>query len=209
MIIDKLLIDDTNMDKQNITNKQVISKKGGQIMKKNVFKRVISLVIALMMIMPGMPFSAYADEGLPTEYEELQTQDPINEDEALTEGENGGEPSDEDPPVEEPSEDESVDEEPSDDEPADEEPADEEPADEEPADEEPADEEPTDEEPADQDPPAAEPSDDEPTDEDPPAEDPPVEDPPVEELPVEVPQAEGPIVLTYEMDEISVEVFVV
>lgn len=63
MIIDKLLIDDTNMDKQNITNKQVISKKGGQIMKKNVFKRVICLVIALMMIMPGMPFSAYADEG--------------------------------------------------------------------------------------------------------------------------------------------------
>jgi uncharacterized repeat protein (TIGR02543 family) len=196
MIVDKLIIDDTLKNKKNIKNKE-LSKKGGHTMKKNVFKRVISLVIALMMIMPGMPFSAYADEGLPTEYEELQTQDPINEDEALTEGENGGEPSDEDPPVEEPSEDESVDEEPSDDEPADEEPAD----------EEPADEEPTDEEPADQDPPAAEPSDDEPTDEDPPAEDPPVEEPPVEELPVEVPQAEGPIVLTYEMDEISVEVF--
>ncbi|MBP8691981.1 MAG: hypothetical protein KBI20_06920, partial [Sedimentibacter sp.] len=174
MIVDKLIIDDTLKNKKNIKIKE-LSKKGGHTMKKNVFKRVISLVIALMMIMPGMPFSAYADEGLPTEYEELQTQDPINEDEALTEGENGGEPSDEDPPVEEPSEDESVDEEPSDDEPADEEPAD----------EEPADEEPTDEEPADQDPPAAEPSDDEPTDEDPPAEDPPVEEPPVEELPVE------------------------
>jgi Mg-chelatase subunit ChlD len=67
MIIDKLLIDDTNMDKQNITNKQVISKKGGQIMKKNVFKRVICLVIALMMIMPNLQGSmAYAEGSVPT-----------------------------------------------------------------------------------------------------------------------------------------------
>ena len=55
MIIDNLLKDKINRDKQSDKKDTKILKKGGQIMNKNLFKRVICLIIALMMVMPNMP----------------------------------------------------------------------------------------------------------------------------------------------------------
>ena len=66
MIIDNLLKDDINGKKE-----LKILKKGGQIMNKNLFKKVICLVIALMRVMPNMPMNLVkADEDVLPSIEE-------------------------------------------------------------------------------------------------------------------------------------------
>ena len=106
MIIDNLFKDKINRDKQSDKKDTKILKKGGQIMNKNLFKRVICLIIALMMVMPNMPMTAFANETALTENEAEQSQNQLIEDETQTEETteepaDEGEPSVEDEPEEE------------------------------------------------------------------------------------------------------------
>ena len=55
MIIDNLLKDNINGNKRNVKKEPKILRKGGQIMNKNMFKKIICFVIALMMVMPNLP----------------------------------------------------------------------------------------------------------------------------------------------------------
>ncbi|NMA49633.1 MAG: hypothetical protein GX947_07690, partial [Tissierellia bacterium] len=88
-------------------------------MNKNLFKKVISLVIVFMMIMPNMPMSAYSNETTLIEDEAIQTQEqpfenetqpaPVND--TTTSSAIEGEPVEEEPKEEKPEEEEQVQEE--------------------------------------------------------------------------------------------------
>ena len=205
MIIDNLLKDRINGKKLNDNKEQKILKKGGQIMNKNLFKRVICLVIALMMIMPSMPMNLVrADEEILTNLEEASVESPSGDETPGEPGDEADEPILEEPPLEEPPAEEPPAEEPPLEEPPLEEPPAEEPPEEEPPleepgvpGEEPPAEEPPAEEPPLEEPPADEPSGEEPSAEEPPtkeppAEEPPAEEPPLEESPIEEPPANEP-----------------
>ena len=59
-----MINDNSLKDNRNSSKETKILKKGGQIMNKNLFKKVICFVIALMMVMPGLPGGlAMAEEG--------------------------------------------------------------------------------------------------------------------------------------------------
>ncbi len=65
-VIKQMNIDNLFKNKENDdnTNPKII-KKGAQIMNKNMFKRVISFVIAMMLILPNLPMNLVkADESL-------------------------------------------------------------------------------------------------------------------------------------------------
>ncbi len=163
MIIDNLLKDRINGKKLNDNKEQKILKKGGQIMNKNLFKRVICLVIALMMIMPNMPMNLVrAEEEILTNLEEASVESPSGDETPGEPGDEADEPILEEPPLEEP-----------------------------PAEEPPAEEPPLEEPPADE-PSGEEPSAEEPPTKEPPAEEPPAEEPPLEESPIEEPPANEP-----------------
>ncbi|HRC81809.1 MAG TPA: IS5 family transposase, partial [Sedimentibacter sp.] len=71
-------------------------------MNKNLFKRVICLVIALMMIMPNMPMNLVrAEEEILTNLEEPSVESPLGE-EPPAEEPPAEEPPAEEPPLEEP-----------------------------------------------------------------------------------------------------------
>ena len=103
-----MIIDNLFNSKKNGNKEPKILKKGGQIMNKNLFKRVISLVIVLMMIMPITPNYVFGEEEIPDEIilEEPPVEEPIVEEpqieEPAVEEPAAEEPSTEEPPVEEP-----------------------------------------------------------------------------------------------------------
>ena len=141
MIIDNLLKDNINSKKE-----AKILKKGGQIMNKNLFKKVICFVIALMMVMPNMPATVFAEEIPVTQAEEPNVDNEVQREEPPID-ETVEEPPVEEPPVEEPPVEEPPVEGPPVEEPPVEEPPVEEPPVEEPPVEEPPVEEPLVEEP--------------------------------------------------------------
>ncbi len=144
-----MIIDNLFKHKKTSNKETKILKKGGQIMNKNLFKKVICFVIALMMVMPNMPATVMAYEPTLIQDEVLETKEQLPEDDMQLE-----EPEEEGPPKEEsPAEEPSV--------------------------EEPLVEEPTAEEPPVEEPPIEEPPVEEPPVEEPPVEEPPVEEPPV------------------------------
>ncbi len=163
------------------------------------FRRLISMLMCLVLVVGMLPASALATEASPAEVSAVT--EPVAEkstavtpatEAPATEAPAVEEPAVEEPAAEEPAEEKPAAEEPAAEEPAAEEPAEEEPAAEEPAEEKPAAEEPAEEEPAAEEPAEEEPAAEEPAEEEPAAEEPAEEEPTAEELTEEESEEEAP-----------------